>query len=135
MVLFNLNNPAKAFLQEKNLRQALLMGLNRQWMVDAYLGGQGIVADSVILPGTWAYYEGVDQISYDPRAAGKILDDTGYVAAGGEHGSQQRTTYHLLSHWFTRILNSTKNLAETIQAQWQELGVEVNLEAVPMKPY
>jgi peptide/nickel transport system substrate-binding protein len=129
MVIFNLNNPAKSFFQEKNIRRALLMGLNRQWMVDDYLGGQGIVADSVVLPGSWAYYEGVEQISYDPRAAQKLLDETGYVPAGG--GTLRSKDDVSLT--FTLLYPETefhKSLAETIQLEWSELGVDVILKPI-----
>ncbi|MBU4224320.1 MAG: hypothetical protein KKC71_00665 [Chloroflexi bacterium] len=62
IILFNLKNTEVAFFQEKNVRRALMLGLNRQWMVDTYLHSQAIVADSPILPGTWAYYAGVPHI-------------------------------------------------------------------------
>ena len=48
MVLFNLNNPEVPFLQDANLRRALLMGLNRQQIVDKLLAGQAILADGPI---------------------------------------------------------------------------------------
>ncbi len=69
MVLFNLGNNDVAFFQDKNVRRALMAGLNRQWMVDNLLQGQGIVADSPLLPLTWAYYNGAEQIGFDPDTA------------------------------------------------------------------
>ncbi|MDZ4158789.1 MAG: ABC transporter substrate-binding protein, partial [Anaerolineaceae bacterium] len=44
LILFNLKNPETAFLGEIEVRKALLMGLNRQWMIDRVLKGQAIVA-------------------------------------------------------------------------------------------
>jgi peptide/nickel transport system substrate-binding protein len=58
MVLFNLKNPEKAFFEEKDVRQALMYGLNRQWMIDRILQGQALLANGPIFPGSWAYYDG-----------------------------------------------------------------------------
>lgn len=129
LVLFNLNNQEKPFLQEKNIRRALMLGLNRQWMVDAYLQGQAIVADSPILPGTWAYYDGVEHLAYDPAAAEKILNDAGYMLTGG--GTSRVKDDESLS--FTLLYPDTelhRLLAETIQGNWAVIGVEVTLQAV-----
>ncbi len=41
MVLFNLDNNDVPFFQDKNIRLALMAGLNRQWMVDNLLQGTG----------------------------------------------------------------------------------------------
>ncbi len=68
MVLFNLNNPEAPFLQDPKLRRALLMGLNRQQIVDKLLAGQAILADGPIFPGTWAYYDGLDTLFMTPKA-------------------------------------------------------------------
>ncbi|RMD60358.1 hypothetical protein D6833_09855, partial [Candidatus Parcubacteria bacterium] len=37
LILLNLDNPEVPFFQEKKVRQALLMGLNRRWMIDRIL--------------------------------------------------------------------------------------------------
>ena len=79
MIFLNLGDKTLPFFQDKNVRNALMLGLNRQWMVDKLLGGQGIVANSPILPGTWAYYDGVAQIDFDPDAAAAALKTAGYV--------------------------------------------------------
>ncbi len=129
MVLFNLQNPEKSFLQEKNVRRALMLAINRQWMVDHFLEGQAIVADSPILPGTWAYYDGVGHPGFDPESAGEILDNAGYTLTGG--GTVRIKDDEALS--FTMVYPDTdlyRQLAETIQMNWEEIGVEVTIQAV-----
>jgi peptide/nickel transport system substrate-binding protein len=129
MVLFNLNNGDVPYFQEKKVRQALMMGLNRQWMVNAYLSGQAIVADSPILPGTWAYYDGVDHIDFDPQAAIDLLKGEGYtippegLVRARDGVEMSFTLLHPDDELHTR-------LAQTIQQNWAEIGVEVNLQAV-----
>lgn len=129
LVLFNLGNEETPFLQEKIVRRALTMGLNRQWMVDAYLQGQAILADSPILPGTWAYYSGVEQLAFDQVKAEKLLTDAGYISPGGDAARVKDD----VSLSFTLLHPDTElhtQLAETIQANWAAIGVKVDLQAV-----
>ena len=69
LVFLNLNNPEVPFLKDPKVRRALLMGINRQLMIDRLLQGQAIIADGPILPGTWAYYDGIEHLGYDPETA------------------------------------------------------------------
>lgn len=131
MVLFNLNNPEVPFFQDVKLRRALLVGLNRQQIVDKLLSGQAIVADSPIFPGTWAYYDKVEHIDYDPTAALNLLKGAEYKipAAGGN----VRTDKDGKPLEFTLLypddgLHSA--IALVIQTNWAQLGVKVDLQAV-----
>lgn len=129
IILFNLKNTEVAFFQEKNVRRALMLGLNRQWMVDTYLHSQAIVADSPILPGTWAYYAGVPHIDYDPDAAIALLKAESYVlpADGTLRAKEsQQLTFTLL--YPDDELHA--KLAQSIQRDWAIIGVQVNLQAV-----
>jgi peptide/nickel transport system substrate-binding protein len=129
LVLFNLNNQEKPFFQEKSIRRALMMALNRQWMVDHYLLGQAIVADSPILPGTWAYYDGVEHVGYDPTGAEEILKGAGYILSG-EEVARTKDEIRLS---FTLLYPDTElhqELAQTIQQNWASIGVEVSLQVV-----
>ena len=131
MVLFNLNNPEVPFLQESNVRRALLLGLNRQRMISNILNGQAIVADGPIFPGSWAYYDGIEQIEYDPEQAISLLKSDGYVIPAD--GSTVRAKDgQALS--FTMLHPDDElhtQLAQTIQASWEQIGVQVNLQPVP----
>jgi peptide/nickel transport system substrate-binding protein len=128
LVFLNLNNPAIPFLQDAKVRRALMMGLNRGAMVSNFLGGQAIVADGPILPGSWAYYDGIEHIAYDPEAAASLLKADGYVlpAAGGdvrEKEGQPLTLalVHPDDELHTRV-------AEMIQSNWAMIGVRVELQ-------
>ncbi len=131
LVLFNLGNGEVPFFQEFAVREALLTGLNRQRIINDLLRGQAIPADGPILPGSWAYYDGVEHIEYDPNLATNTLKREGYVipAEGGEIRVKegQRLSFTLLHA--NDPLHTT--LAEYIQNDWTKLGVEVTLQALP----
>ncbi len=79
LILFNFANPDTEFFQDKAVRQALLYALNRQVLVNEVLGGYGLVADSPILPGTWAYNPDVIHYQQDRRLADTLLDEAGWI--------------------------------------------------------
>jgi peptide/nickel transport system substrate-binding protein len=129
LILLNLGDKQLPFFQDKNVRKALLLGLNRQLMVDKLLQGQGIVADSPILPGTWAYYNGVDNIGFDPDAAISGLKSAGYVLP--TNGNVRAKDNAFLS--FTLVYpddNLHTQLAQVIQQNWAAIGVDAKLKAV-----
>ena len=129
MVLFNLGNNDVTFLQDKIVRRALMAGLNRQWMVDNILQGQAVVADSPLLPQTWAYYDGVEHIGFDTDSAVSQLKNAGYILP--QNGTVRAKSDVSLS--FTMVYPDDSihaQLAQTIQLNWAAIGVEVKLQAV-----
>ncbi len=131
LVYFNLNDQDVPFLQDASLRQALLTGLNRQRMVDHILHGQAIVADGPVLPDTWAYYDGLEPVTYDVQSAQKTLKDAGYTLSAD---GQTLTSKDGVAVAFSLIYPDDdvhKALAESIQSNWAALGVKVSLEALP----
>lgn len=130
-VMFNLNNPEVAFLQDAKLRRALMLGLNRQRLIDAFLNGQAIPLNGPILPGSWANYEGVEKIPYDPDAAISLLKQLGYTlpADGGTvRVKDGKPLGFRLVHPDDAVHTQ---MAQSIQENWGRLGVGVELVAVP----
>ena len=129
MVIFNLNNPQVPFFQEKEVRQALLMGINRQLLINKVLKGQAVLANSPILPGTWAYYEGMEIFNYDPDAAIALLKDAGYILpSDGEGRSKEGVT--LAFPLLYPDEEMYRQIAEQIQNDWALLGVIISLEPI-----
>jgi len=130
-VMFNLNDPAAVFLQNPKVRRALMLGLNRPYIVNTFMQGQAIVVDSPILPGSWAYYDGTEHFAYDPDTAINILKTEGYVipAGGGEVRAKDGvplafTLVHPDDPLHTQI-------ARMIQTEWNLIGVHVDLQPQP----
>ncbi|MBI5945139.1 MAG: peptide ABC transporter substrate-binding protein [Chloroflexi bacterium] len=130
LVFLNLNNPSAQFLQNEKIRQALLLGINRNTIVSHIMQGQAIIADGPILPGSWAYYNEIQHYVYDPDAAMALLKDEGYVitAGGGDVRAKdgQPLTF-VLVHSDDTIHTQ---IAQTIQANWALIGVRIDLQSV-----
>ena len=130
MVLFNLKNQETDFLQNANVRKALLLAINRQYMINHLLNGQAIIADGPVFPETWAYYDGITHFDYDVQQAQNLLKDEGYILVN--EGATVRSK-DLVKLSFSMIYPDTslhQQIAEMIQQDWAKIGVEVNLEAV-----
>ena len=130
MVLLNLDRQSAPFLQEIEVRQALLKAINRQRMIDVLLMGQGIIADTPIFPGTWAYYEGITRIEYGPEEAESLLRTAGYTIPA-EGGAIREKEGLALSFTLLHPDDPLMALvAQFIQQSWARIGVSVDLEPV-----
>ncbi len=128
LILLNLGDSQLPFFQDKKVRSALMAGLNRQWMVAQILKGQAIVADSPLLPGTWAYYSSPDQVAYNPDGAIEALKAAGYVLPpDGAVRAKDNTPLSFTLTYPDDNLHA--QLAQTIQQNWGKIGVEVKLKA------
>ncbi len=130
-VLFNLNSPEVAFLQDAKVRRALMLGLNRTYIINQFLGGQAVLADGPVLPNSWAHYDGIEKFDYDPDAAISLLKAEGYVipAVGGDVRAKDSVSLTFtLSHPDDALHTQ---IAQAIQTQWAKIGVHVDLQAVP----
>jgi peptide/nickel transport system substrate-binding protein len=129
LILLNLGDKQLPFFQDKSVRNALMLDLNRQWIVDKLLHGQGIVADSPILPGTWAYYDGIPHISFNPDAAVAQLKAAGYVIPpNGNVRTKDNVALSFTMAYPDDDLHT--QLAQAIQQDWEAIGVDVKLKAV-----
>lgn len=131
MIFLNLDNPEVPFFQEASIRRALLMAINRQRMLDALFNGQAILADGPILPGTWAYYNGLERVAYDPEAAITLLRQAGYTipAAGGNLRTNDEGTQLAFELLYPDDALH-RGVAEQLQADWRRIGADVSLVAV-----
>lgn len=131
LIFLNLKNQEVPFFQDVNVRKALLTGLNRQKMIDQVVNGQAIIADGPILPGTWAYYDGIHNVTYDPEKATQLIKDAGYVISGetstvrAKDGIEFRFELLYPDDEYHRVI------AEMVQKNWEDLGTVVNIRAVP----
>lgn len=135
MLLFNLGEPTGApgetavpetAVQSVAVRQALAQGLNRRQLLDDVLNGQGILFSGPFLPQSWAYnpslltaYDG------DVAAAANTLTEAGWTqsAAGAVRVREEAPLTIRLA-----ALGTQRALATAVAAQWQALGVDVQLQ-------
>jgi peptide/nickel transport system substrate-binding protein len=131
MVYLNLDNPQVGFLQDPEFRLAMMAAINRPRIIDRVFQGQAVMANGPIMPGTWAYYNDLETVSFDPVESQRLFEKTGatfdeetgvYLA---DSGLEIAVT---LLHPDTE---SHRQIAELIKSDWESLGIKVDLEAKP----
>ena len=123
VIYVNQHNPGASFLQNKNIRQALLYGLDRQKLINDILHGQGIVAHSPILPNSWAYDPRVKTYPYDPQQAKQLLEEEGWVDTNGD-GIRDKEGQTLQFALLGSNDPQRQQILEEISRQWAEIGVK-----------
>lgn len=131
LIYLNLDHDSVPFFQELEVRKALYAGLNRQWMIDRLLDGQAILASGPIFPGTWAYFDGTPQMEYDPDLAVRQLREAGYTIPSEGGSVRAREGQRLSFELVHPDMEPYASLAQAIQDDWQAIGVQVTLRAVP----
>jgi peptide/nickel transport system substrate-binding protein len=131
MVYLNLDNPEVGFLQNPDFRRALMSAINRNAIIESVYNGQAVPANGPILPGTWAYYNDLEKVTYNPVEAERLFEATGvtFDEDAGIYRSEEDLDIALtLLHPDTPQLTQ---IAERIQSDWESLGVDVTLESKP----
>lgn len=121
-IQFNLRRPA---LQDVNVREALIYGLDRQKIIDVVYQGYGKVANVPIAPISWAYNtQGVNPFAYNPDKARQLLDAAGWKpgADGIRVKDGKRLELTLLAT--KKVLNDA--LIPIAKENWKQIGVQLN---------
>ncbi|MEK0082487.1 ABC transporter substrate-binding protein [Benzoatithermus flavus] len=111
-------NTEKKPFDDKRVRQALNMAINKQAIIDAVFQGAGKVAKNPIPPTIWSYNDAVKDYPYDPNQAKKLLQEAGV--------SGLKTNIWAMP--VSRPYNpNARRMAELIQADWRAVGVEAEI--------
>ena len=120
-------NSAKAPTNELAVREALNHAVNKKSLIDNVLYGTQQVADTLFAPSVPYANIGLTPRQYDPNQANQLLEQAGWIRPAGKairekHGQPLRIE---LSFIGTDALS--KSMAEIIQADMHQVGVDVTL--------
>jgi len=125
LIYLNLKLP---YFQDRLVRQALLLALNRPQLIAQALGGQGLVADSPLVALSWAYDRQVKHYGYDPAQAKALLDKAGWREDG--RGGRVKDGVPLEFTLLTDEEPAHQQLAAAASRAWQAVGARVETQAV-----
>ncbi len=116
---------------DRRIRRAMTLALDRQLMIDAYLYGFGTVANSPV-PHTHPWYQPVPSASQDTATAARLLDDAGWRR--GPDGIRHQRGRHLAFELLT-VGSGDYALEQMIQAQLRQVGVEVVIRPLELTTF
>ena len=124
---YNLRN--KLF-QDRKVRLALGLAINREELVQGVLLGYGKPAVGGFKPGTWAANPEIEPIPYDPEKAKRLLAQAGWIDSDGD-GVLDRGGVPFSFTIVTNQGNSARLKTAIIIQEWfKRIGVQVKVRAV-----
>jgi peptide/nickel transport system substrate-binding protein len=131
-------NTKRAPLDDLAVRQALLYATNRIAINETVFQGQSPVAYGPLAAITPYYFPQVstlDQLSYpySPDYARELLTNAGYVDTDND-GFLDKDGQPLKLTMVFAPWNQMSDVAQLIQDQWRDLGIQVDLNIVPNYP-
>ncbi|MCB9460046.1 MAG: hypothetical protein H6670_10390 [Anaerolineaceae bacterium] len=147
MLIFNWDEPDDArFFSEQRVRWALQLSLNRESAINMALSNQVIIANSPILPTSWAYLQGIAWSGMDIGRAQSYIQNISLVrepgpASEGDSENTEETSSSVgesendsgTIYSFTILVpqdDALVAIATSYAGQWQVLNLNVTVEAV-----
>jgi peptide/nickel transport system substrate-binding protein len=114
-------------LDDSSVRQALLYALDREAIVAGRLDGRAQLADSPIVPGTWAYSDDVRSYQHDPEKALSLLAESGWRI--NSRGVLAKEGNELRLDLLTDDEPERIAIGQQIVEQLRAVGVDANLQS------
>lgn len=115
------------FTSDVRVRRAINLGIDRQEMIDHVLNGYGSPAYSVCDQLPW--YSEASEVAYDPKEAGKLLDEAGW-RMGSDGVREKDGVKASLNLLFSTGDSVRQALVEDFADQMEELGIACTTEGV-----
>ena len=127
-IFFNANKDP--VLTHKEVRKALSLAINRNYIVNTVLRGYATAIAGPIPPGTGVTQTAVPSSIHTIKNAAKVLEDAGWVYDGNARA--WKNARKKLS--FSKVTIKTSNapelraVAKAIRSDWRKLGISVSIE-------
>ena len=122
---FNVQSPN---VSDPAVRRALAVGLDRQAVIDAVAGGNGLLSDSVFNRSVFIYEEGRNPAyAYDPEQAAQLLADAGWTDSDGNGFLDKDGQEFTLRIVYSGTWSLMQGIAPIVYDNWRALGVNVEL--------
>jgi len=135
VLIFNWQRESVRFFREQRVRIGLQTGLDRSSIIERYLAGNAILANSPLIPGSWAYTGDLLWPRPNVDAARQLLETANLrrnesAEATAEPGSTLFSFSILVPNDPTLV-----SMMGEVAAQWSQLNISVTVEAVDLATY
>ena len=125
-------NVARPPFDDVRVRQAAAFAVKRADLVEQARLGQARLADSPVLPESWALAKGKHALGHDPERASRLLQNAGWtLPSGGRFGVRLNAMGEALRiELLTGDQEEQVQLAQLLGDQLRAVGFEVELQAL-----
>ena len=120
-------NTPHPFLSDDAVRRAIVLGVNRQQMVENFYGQGQDLATNVVY-GDDAVISTSTEYEYDPEKAAQTLEDAGWVM--GDSGVREKDGVALDVMFATSVNSVRQKIQSVVKANLDEIGFRVQLEQI-----
>ncbi|WP_163101338.1 ABC transporter substrate-binding protein [Peribacillus alkalitolerans] len=118
-------NNARPQFKDKEVRQALIYGLDRQKIVDVKFKGYGQVATIPVSPVSWAFNdEGINKYEFNAEEAKKLLDQAGWKV--GKDGIREKDGKKFTISYLTRAADDP--IIPIAKENYADIGIKFEPE-------
>lgn len=118
-------NTQDPLFEDKRVRQALTLGIDRGQLVEALLYGQGVVGTQPLISTIWAHDPTIQPYPFDPDSARVLLAAAGWSDTDGD-GILDRDGRRFSFQLSTNADNTLRvDIVTVLQQQLRSLGVDV----------
>jgi peptide/nickel transport system substrate-binding protein len=129
-------NFEKSPTDELAVRQAIIMGSDKQGMIDTVFDGFGTPACSPLTKVMFAYAPlQCEQYPYDKEAAGRVLDEAGWVMNDSTGIREKDGQPLVIEHWYRADSWPGDEMATFMQYDLAQIGIEVHLNGASQSGY
>ena len=123
-------NCAKPQFQDKRVRKALYMAVDKKGWIDAVYYGVPVPTLSYLPPNHWAYNKSLVDPGHDPQKAAALLDEAGWKV--GSDGVRQKDGVRLAFTMSTTAGNKAREQAQQlVQQNFKKINVEMTIKNMP----
>ncbi len=124
---FNLGRPQ---FQDKAVREALYLGMDKQSYIQRIYYGVPPVSESYLAPSSWAFNPNLPKHEYNPDKAKARLEEAGWKV--GADGIRAKNGVRLSFSNSTTAGNKVREQAQAfLQQNWKAIGVDMQIKDMP----
>lgn len=129
-VEFIVMNHGKPVFQDRAVREALYLGMDKANIIDTVYYGAPTPSETYLPEMSWALNPDLPAHEYNPQKAQEVLEAAGWVA--GEDGIREKDGVRLSFSNSTTAGNQVREQAQQfLQQTWREIGVDMQINNMP----
>ena len=122
-------NTDREYFKDIRLRKAFNYAINKEAIVTHVLHGIGQPAKGFVTPSIPGYLD-LESYPYNPEKAKQLLAETGWKDSNGDGILDKNGKPFKISLFVSSFTAQIKPVAETVQAQLREVGIELEIKTV-----
>ncbi len=123
-------NMERPFFQDKRVREAIYLAIDKKSIIDALYYGLPVPVESYMPRGSVYYNEDLPKHEYNPQKAAKLLDEAGWVK--GRDGIRVKDGVRLSFNNSTTTGNHLREQAQQFMQQTlRDVGIEMKISNLP----